>query len=147
MTSHLRIASSLLAVFCAIGLSQPAQAHTEGACKEDAKKLCADTKPGGGAIRDCLKLHEDALSQGCKDNIAESKEKFQEKKKELVAACKQDLQQYCANVTPGQGREFSCLRAYEDKLSAGCKEKMMAGKGGMRHHNKEKGAPPPPSGH
>ncbi len=116
---------SVLAVIVGLaGMTQPLFAHEEGACRDDVKKLCGDVKPGGGDIRDCLKTHEADLSQGCKDNMAEGKKKFEEMKKELDAACKADLKQFCANVTPGQGREIACLKAYEDKISAGCKEKL-----------------------
>jgi len=34
--------------------------------------------------------------------------------------CKKELQSYCKDVTPGEGRILACLYAYEDKLSGGC---------------------------
>ncbi|MGA7878697.1 MAG: cysteine rich repeat-containing protein [Desulfoferrobacter sp.] len=34
--------------------------------------------------------------------------------------CKKELETYCKNVTPGEGRILACLYAYEDKLSGGC---------------------------
>ena len=40
---------------------------------------------------------------------------------ETVAnGCKEELQKYCSNVTPGEGRVLACLYAYEDKLSGRC---------------------------
>jgi hypothetical protein len=40
---------------------------------------------------------------------------------ETVAnGCKMEIQKYCAQVTPGQGRVLACLYAHEDKLSAKC---------------------------
>jgi hypothetical protein len=39
------------------------------ACKGDAKKLCKDTKPGGGRIMQCLKQHESELSTECKEKM------------------------------------------------------------------------------
>ncbi len=37
---------------------------------------------------------------------------------ETVAnGCKAEIEKYCKNVTPGQGRVLACLYAYEDKLS------------------------------
>jgi gas vesicle protein len=41
------------------------------ACKEDATKLCKDTKPGGGKIMQCLKQHEGELSAACKEKMAQ----------------------------------------------------------------------------
>ncbi len=121
---------------------RPAFAHTEGACKEDAKKFCADVKPGGGAIHECMKAHEAELSQACKDNIAQGKEKMKEKREEAKQACAADLKQFCSNVTPGEGREFACLKSYDDKLSAGCKEKFLKHGMGMHKEMHEEMAPP-----
>ena len=40
------------------------------ACKVDAKKLCADAKPGRGV--ECLKSHAADLSDGCKEAMAKA---------------------------------------------------------------------------
>ena len=34
--------------------------------------------------------------------------------------CKKDIDTYCKNITPGEGRLLACLYAYQDKLSGGC---------------------------
>jgi hypothetical protein len=40
---------------------------------------------------------------------------------ETVAnGCKIEIEKYCRQVTPGQGRVLSCLYAHEDKLSGKC---------------------------
>jgi hypothetical protein len=40
---------------------------------------------------------------------------------ETVAnGCRQELEKYCKDVTPGEGRVLACLYAYEDKLSGRC---------------------------
>ena len=40
---------------------------------------------------------------------------------ETVAnGCKIEIEKYCSQVTPGQGRILACLYAHEDKLSAKC---------------------------
>lgn len=39
------------------------------ACEEDARKLCKDTRPGGGRIMQCLKQHEGELSPACKEKM------------------------------------------------------------------------------
>jgi hypothetical protein len=38
----------------------------------------------------------------------------------VVDACESDLQQYCSQVTPGNGRLLHCVAAHEDKLSGRC---------------------------
>lgn len=38
----------------------------------------------------------------------------------LVAACESDLENYCSQVTPGNGRLLHCMAAHEDKISGQC---------------------------
>jgi hypothetical protein len=38
----------------------------------------------------------------------------------LRESCKADLDQYCKQVTPGDGRQVLCLAAHEDKISERC---------------------------
>jgi hypothetical protein len=47
--------------------------------------------------------------------------KAQQSLLETVAnGCKEELEKYCSNVTPGEGRVLACLYAYGDKLSGRC---------------------------
>ncbi|WP_413578523.1 cysteine rich repeat-containing protein [Bdellovibrio sp. HCB290] len=45
------------------------------ACHEDVEKFCGEVKPGKGAVRDCMKSHEDEVSQACKDELGKMKAK------------------------------------------------------------------------
>ena len=38
----------------------------------------------------------------------------------VANGCKTELEKYCNQVTPGQGRVLACLYAYGDKLSSKC---------------------------
>jgi hypothetical protein len=38
----------------------------------------------------------------------------------VVNACQGDLDKYCSQVTPGQGRVLYCMAAHEDKISGQC---------------------------
>ena len=38
----------------------------------------------------------------------------------IADGCKVELEKYCKDVTPGEGRVLACLYAYGDKLSAKC---------------------------
>jgi hypothetical protein len=38
----------------------------------------------------------------------------------VAKGCEKELQGYCKNVTPGQGRILACLYAHSDKLSGKC---------------------------
>ena len=39
---------------------------------------------------------------------------------QVLNGCSSELAEFCANVTPGEGRLLACLFAYEDKLSGKC---------------------------
>jgi hypothetical protein len=93
---------------------------TKGACKADAQKFCADVKPGGGRIVQCMKQHESELSDGCKQNLAAMKEKGKERAEAIHAACKDDDQKFCADVKPGDGRKIQCLESHRTQLSPAC---------------------------
>ena len=38
----------------------------------------------------------------------------------VVKGCQQELDNYCSDVTPGEGRVLACLYAHNDKLSGSC---------------------------
>ena len=38
----------------------------------------------------------------------------------LIVACESDLENYCSQVTPGNGRILHCMAAHEDKISGQC---------------------------
>ncbi len=38
----------------------------------------------------------------------------------VAKGCKKEIETYCKEVTPGEGRVLACLYAYEDKLSGQC---------------------------
>lgn len=42
------------------------------ACGDDLARFCKDIKPGGGRIRECLRAHEQELSDGCKVAIRDA---------------------------------------------------------------------------
>jgi hypothetical protein len=42
------------------------------ACRADAKRLCADIKPGRGTVPACMKSHAADLSGACKEAIAKA---------------------------------------------------------------------------
>ena len=60
-------AAMMLAVALAFtGSSAPAFAAGQLAyCKADAQRLCPGVRPGGGALKKCLKEHENEVSIGC----------------------------------------------------------------------------------
>lgn len=39
---------------------------------------------------------------------------------QVLAACEADIDTYCSQVTPGEGRLLACFMAHEDKISGQC---------------------------
>ena len=105
-----------LCLIAAVGFTQ-VEVDPKGACKADAEKFCKDIKPGKGRVWSCLKSNEAALSQVCKDHMAQKRENA----KQFMTACKPDMKKFCKNIPRGKGRIVSCLKSHEAELSDGCK--------------------------
>lgn len=83
--------------------------------------LCQEAPPSKDSESSYATRHgeqEDLLARlsksELKDRIASAVEKVQE-------ACAEDIDSFCGNVTPGEGRLASCVQAYEDQLSRRCR--------------------------
>jgi Cysteine rich repeat len=104
--------------------SASAAAPLGKACAADIKAQCADVKPGGGKIRDCLKAHSSDLSEGCQEAINSAAA--------VGKACKADVKQFCADVKPGKGAIKDCMKAHAADVSDGCKEAMAKAEAGNK---------------
>lgn len=62
---------SVFVVSMCPALAQAPTAAEREACAADVKKFCAEVKPGGGRVRDCLSQHVDQLSDSCR-NVVEA---------------------------------------------------------------------------
>jgi hypothetical protein len=67
-------AVSLLSVLLSAPLSSAAEGGGHGACRADIEKLCPNAKRGDGSIRECMRDHQDELSDACKQAIARRRE-------------------------------------------------------------------------
>jgi Cysteine rich repeat len=93
-------------------------------CKVELATYCKDVTPGGGRILACLHAYSDKLSDTCKEAVLGATGQI----KALAAAlsfvkdeCAADLQQFCKDVPPGEGRLMNCLDANDAKLSGKCR--------------------------
>jgi hypothetical protein len=90
-------------------LSTPvAMARSVGACAADIKAKCAEIKPGGGRIKDCVKAHAAEFSSACKARLA--------RVAEISKACTTDVKESC----PGKDR--SCILNSIGSVKDQCKE-------------------------
>lgn len=93
-------------------------------CKVEFDTYCKDVTPGGGRILACLYAHSDKLSDRCRDVVSDATEQI----KIMGAAisfvkseCGEDLEQFCKDVHPGEGRLMNCLEKNDAKISQKCR--------------------------
>ena len=97
----------------------------ETSCGEDIKKYCSTVTPGEGRILYCMEAHEDKISDGCAsvlDEVVFQAEATADHLREAVNACRGDIDKFCANTSPGQGRIAACLAANRTSVSKSCVE-------------------------
>ena len=100
---------SILVIGTVVLLSPPvAMARSVGVCAADIKAKCAEVKPGGGRIKDCVKTHEAEFSDACKARLA--------RVAEISKACAIDLKESCP------GKERSCILKSIGNIKDQCKE-------------------------
>ena len=100
------------------------QSVAEG-CKVELQKYCGNVTPGEGRILACLYAYGDKLSPKCEYALYDAAVQLER----AVAAlsyvaneCDEDLDRYCANVAPGEGRLLDCLEKKEKQLTKRCKQ-------------------------
>ncbi len=100
------------------------QTITEG-CKVELEKYCKDVTPGEGRVLSCLYAYGDKLSPKCEYALYDAAAQLER----AVAAlsyvaneCDDDLDKYCANVAPGEGRLLRCLEKKDKELTKRCKQ-------------------------
>src|SRR5271168_1141549 len=94
------------------------------ACAADIKAQCADVKPGGGALKDCVKAHFSDLSEDCQVAIIRAAA--------VGKACKADVKQFCADVKPAKGAMGDCMKEHAADVSDGCKNAMAKAEAGNK---------------
>lgn len=100
------------------------QTVAEG-CKKEIETYCKDVIPGEGRILACLYAREDKLSGRCDYALydaAAQLERAINAMSYVANECGDDLDKFCANIEPGQGRLAECLKKNEAKVSGRCKQ-------------------------
>ncbi|MBI5846563.1 MAG: hypothetical protein HZB31_01165 [Nitrospirae bacterium] len=111
----------VMSVTCLIvGSSSSGIAKPSRSCDEDAAKFCKDVQRGGGQVVKCLQEHEKDVTPACKQEMAEMKSKM----KGFKEFCGDEVQKYCKDIKPGEGRIIQCLKGHEDQLSSQCKSNL-----------------------
>ena len=94
-------------------------------CREELNTYCKDVTPGEGRVLSCLYAFQDKVSPKCESAIYKSLEQLQKIINDQLYAvnkCQDDLETYCKDIEPGEGRLLECLKSNEDKVSASCNQ-------------------------
>jgi len=117
----------ILAVCGGCATTQPkglADMVAEG-CKADIDTHCKGVAPGEGRMLACLYAYSDQLSERCEYALYNAASQLEWAVQSLAYAaseCRNDLQTYCSDVNPGEGRLIQCLDKNKNKISDRCKQ-------------------------
>lgn len=104
------------------GVQKALDTFSEG-CQVELNTYCKDVTPGEGRIIACLYAFEDKLSPRCEYALYDSMSQLNRTLTNLSYAineCRDDLETYCSEVKPGEGRLLDCINRNEDKVSSRC---------------------------
>jgi hypothetical protein len=123
----------LMASFCAMVLFSgltfaqeigPVEIVATG-CEQEINTYCKDVTPGEGRVLACLFAHGDKLTNRCEYALYQAASELEQIVAAvtfLVGECADDLEAYCLDVEPGEGRLLQCIDDNLDKVSERCKQ-------------------------
>ncbi len=95
------------------------------ACNKELTTFCKGVPQGQGRILACLYAFEDKVSDKCIYALYDASLQLEQAVaavKYAATQCKDDLQKFCADVKPGQGRGLACLQKNDKNVSQTCKD-------------------------
>jgi hypothetical protein len=95
------------------------------ACNKELTTFCKGVPAGEGRILACLYAFEDKVSDKCIYALYDASAQLDQAITALKYAateCKGDLQKFCAEVKPGEGRGLACLKKHDKDVSQTCKD-------------------------
>ena len=96
--------------------------------KACSKEFCKGVPPGEGRILACLYAFEDKDSDKCVYAVYDAAAQLEQAVNALKFAasqCKDDLEKFCKDVKPGQGRALACLDKHGKDVSQQCKDALV----------------------
>lgn len=94
-------------------------------CENELRTYCMDVTPGEGRALACLYARGDKLSPRCEYALYDAAAQLERAVMALTYVaneCDQDLERYCSNIQPGQGRLLDCLDKNKEQVSDRCKQ-------------------------
>jgi hypothetical protein len=93
-------------------------------CEKELKMYCAQVTPGEGRVLACLYSFWDKLSDQCDNALYDAAAQLQRAVAALSyvrSECWDDLNRYCANIRPDEGRLLQCIEKNDAKVGKRCK--------------------------
>ena len=92
-------------------------------CGPEIEKFCSGVTLGEGRLAACFYAYEDQLSDKCNYTLYVVSEQLQAAAIVLdyfVEQCGDDIDKFCPDVEPGEGRIVDCLATKSSALSQSC---------------------------
>ena len=119
----------VMAVFLMTGaaaMADPVKTIEDG-CKTELDKYCAMVTPGDGRVLACLFSYQDKLSNRCEYALYDAAAQLERAVAALTYVaneCDNDLEKFCSDVVPGEGRLKECIDKNMANVSDRCKRAM-----------------------
>ena len=95
-------------------------------CEAEIEQLCPDFSDGP-ARRQCVEQRIQRLPPSCQHLMRERFVKWKEERTRMVAACQEDVKQFCRSITPGSGNLLQCLHKHAQDVSDQCYQTLPKG--------------------
>jgi hypothetical protein len=95
-------------------------------CEAEIEQLCPDSLDGSVRTR-CLKQRAKQLPPPCLSQLQERFVKWKEDRNRLMAACHEDVKQFCRAIKPGSGQVLQCLQSHDQEVSDRCYQTLPKG--------------------
>jgi hypothetical protein len=128
MRKVIRISMFVVALALTSGEARAAETIVDSlkkACNKELTTFCKGVPAGEGRILACLYAFEDKVSDKCIYALYDAAAELEQAVAALKFAasqCKDDMQKFCADVKPGEGRGLACLQKNKKDVSQPCKD-------------------------
>ena len=101
--------------------SEGASDQSIPACQSDSQKYCVRSSNNSQAF-ECLLDHQKDVTNECYDALKKKITSSQNNQGSgpVGQSCKQDTQQFCKGIQPGEGRIINCLLDHQKDISDAC---------------------------
>ncbi len=122
------VVASLFLAGAARAEEMPLVEKVKKACSKELSTFCKGVPMGEGRTLACFYAFEDKLSDACVYALYDAAAQLEQAVaavKFAATQCQGDLEKFCKNVKPGQGRALACLDKNAKDVSQQCKDALV----------------------